>query len=420
MKAQLLLSIALFLVIEIMVTTGCKKGDTNLPPPQHGVIRAKGNPAGLPVSKDIGIAGGELISPDGKIGVLVPAGAVTVTTNFIIQPVINTLPHGVGVSYRLLPEGIHFSLPVTVTFRYSDKDLHGNADGNLDIAYQDSTGIWRQPQFQVIDTIHKILQTDSKHFSDWAIYEPFIIICDKSTIGFNELADLKVREIMSLGGLNGGEITDTLSLDPSYASTKWKLNGQGALNVLLPTSTARYTAPSTYPTPDPVIVSFEIQGVVNLGGKKSKVILIQPITVSDSAFMKFSFKGINYNFKTGLTAISNGSTTSITANGPEGNISFSLTGSSTGSYDFDYFVSKSAIIGLSLQPQLTRIYGITYSVNCGQANVTTEHTPGKVIITGFDEVGGYISGTFSGTIAYEKDCVQDFQPIEGSFRIKRT
>ncbi|HWH62341.1 MAG TPA: hypothetical protein VNS50_03675, partial [Ginsengibacter sp.] len=100
MKAQLLLSIALFLVIEIMVTTGCKKGDTNLPPPQHGVIRAKGNPAGLPVSKDIGIAGGELISPDGRIGVLVPAGAVTVTTNFIIQPVINTLPHGVGVSYR--------------------------------------------------------------------------------------------------------------------------------------------------------------------------------------------------------------------------------------------------------------------------------------------------------------------------------
>ena len=66
---------------------------------------AIGNPVGSAVTKEIGTSGGSITSPDGRITLTIPAGALNTNTSISIQPIENTTPNGVGLSYDFLPNG---------------------------------------------------------------------------------------------------------------------------------------------------------------------------------------------------------------------------------------------------------------------------------------------------------------------------
>ncbi len=76
-----------------------------------------GTPVGDKVSKEIGPAGGEITSSDGRITVNVAPDAVTAPLEFSIQPITNQAQTGLGNAYRLEPNGRYFAMsrPVTCT-----------------------------------------------------------------------------------------------------------------------------------------------------------------------------------------------------------------------------------------------------------------------------------------------------------------
>ena len=73
---------------------------------------AFGIPNGNVSKKEIGQAGGTIISDDGKVELIFPAAALTGNTNISIQPTTNPLPYGAGKAYQFEPSGIQFKKPV--------------------------------------------------------------------------------------------------------------------------------------------------------------------------------------------------------------------------------------------------------------------------------------------------------------------
>jgi hypothetical protein len=81
-----------------------------------------GTPDGTLVSKQIGPAGGKIVSDDGRIELIFPPGAVTESTSISIQPTTNPAPNGAGKAYQFEPSGIQFKKPVQIIFHYSDDE----------------------------------------------------------------------------------------------------------------------------------------------------------------------------------------------------------------------------------------------------------------------------------------------------------
>src|SRR6187402_1496231 len=99
-----LASIALATAVSI---TACSKKDDPGPVPNDtSTVTPVGNPTGAIVTRTINETGGQLISADGTIQILVPAGAVEQATELSIQPISNELTGEAGTAFRLLPHGI--------------------------------------------------------------------------------------------------------------------------------------------------------------------------------------------------------------------------------------------------------------------------------------------------------------------------
>ena len=104
---------------------------------------ARGTPAGSAVTTTIGAAGGTLTSPDGRLALFVPSGALAAPTTFSIQPVTNLAWSGIGTAYRLGPDGTTFAKPATLTFTATAADSANVSAEGLTMGYQDAEGYWR-------------------------------------------------------------------------------------------------------------------------------------------------------------------------------------------------------------------------------------------------------------------------------------
>lgn len=129
------------------------------------------SPAGLPTGRVSHLAidglGGLVVSPDGRLTLTVPPGAVAAGVDFTIGEITNTAPGGVGVAYRLGPSGLAFAVPVVLTFGAAAAPAP--VDG-LAIAVQDApTGWWVRPQGITRDAGTTTLAVAADHFSDWAL-----------------------------------------------------------------------------------------------------------------------------------------------------------------------------------------------------------------------------------------------------------
>ena len=105
-------------MLGLSISSSCSKTDkviTTTPPDEIPTSPADessktpvGSPVGIITRKKVDGKGGQLSSADGRIQVIIPAGAVETSKEFSIQAITNELPGGVGHAFRLLPHGEQF------------------------------------------------------------------------------------------------------------------------------------------------------------------------------------------------------------------------------------------------------------------------------------------------------------------------
>lgn len=210
-----------------------------------------GTPVGDKVSKEIGPAGGTLISPDGRITLTVPPNAVSGATSFSMQPISNTAVNGMGLGYRLEPSGKTFNVPLQITVRYDEKDMEGTFAEALTLAYQDEKGAWHSPTASRVDSTEKTLSVSTTHFTDWTLVSVMRLTPARATV--------RVGESVTLTYTNCYENLFYVlkffyeTCRPGWdQADEWSLVGDGRKSGAYPLMI--YNAPSKKPSPNVVKV----------------------------------------------------------------------------------------------------------------------------------------------------------------------
>lgn len=223
-----------------------------------------GTPQGEKVTKDIGPGGGTLASKDGRLTLIVPKGALTETLPFSIQPITNMAGNGLGLAYRLEPDGKTFTIPLEITVRYDEKDLEGTIPEALSLAYQDTVGEWHLQEQATLDQNKKILTVMTTHFTDWSFLSRLRISPEKATVRVGETLQLKfgpcyhlsngiiARFFRWIGRVTVCEVTNkkyNWDIQPNWFVDIGTIDRPRELTVI-------YTAPSKKPNPNVATVGF--------------------------------------------------------------------------------------------------------------------------------------------------------------------
>jgi hypothetical protein len=188
----------LVLLFVAVLLSSCGGDDTNPmddgnDDPTDAVPTAPGTPNGSPTTTTIGPAGGSLMSADGALQLIVPAGALTTDTALTIQPITNSAWGGVGPAYRLTPDGTTFATPVSLVFEVTDELVVGSAAAFLDGVVQDDSGYWYVLKQRTLDVAGGTLTCRTSHFSDYSLIEGVQIRPASATIDVDEQVLLRIE-----------------------------------------------------------------------------------------------------------------------------------------------------------------------------------------------------------------------------------
>jgi hypothetical protein len=159
------------------------------------LVTAIGTPHGRQVEKEIGPAGGSIVSGDGKVELVFPAGALAKGTTISIQPTTNPIPKRRGLAYRFEPSGIQFQKPVQLVFHYTEEEAENCPPDLMNIALQDHTGKWDMLEYEAIDSNERKLTGFIRHFSYFTNFAALALIPNKDTIPVNATADIAVEDL---------------------------------------------------------------------------------------------------------------------------------------------------------------------------------------------------------------------------------
>jgi hypothetical protein len=419
---QLILLSALF---------SCSKGNDHTEETGTGEVvpvkRSFGNPIAQPVSKEIGAAGGSLESADGKLTLQIPAGAVTSTHLFSIQPIENTLPGSQGKSFRLLPEGIEFNKPVTISYALEESELKESAAEAMYLAYQKKDGYYYLASNTTVDLTNRKLSVQSNHFSDWGIAELFKITADTNQVATGGKAQLKLQWYLGslLESLTGDQPIGNLEDYDGYVSkVSWSL-ATGSGNIRADGIHCTYTAPGQIPAVNPALVSVSVPLTLYDDKRKGQLILTEPITTTGDEYVIFNLDGQTF---VNLPPDQNGEKStrmevdnfylSASMNNDHGIYLLIPIGQDakmgTGSYPYGD-QEKEAYIELSTPEDLGSY--ITHKKDCEYCDQV--FSSGSIKITKIGAVGDYVEGTFKADLWWMGKYAPPKHTIEGKFRVKR-
>lgn len=447
----------------ICVIVGCKKEniESEFPDFSHlrPVITARGTSLGAPRTAQIGPAGGELRSEDGRLMVSIPAGALTNTVTVGVEPISNNAPLGLGTGYRLTPEGVNFAKPVKLTFSYENTMLRGTAAEFLWIVSQKADGTWEGDLRSELDAAARTVSMETSHFSDWILGKMINLelLPSSAVVKVKNSVDLMVTGFLNdedindddllvpLTPVNHGSISENdlvpldqvsnilLKLDKFAMLNfkEWRLDGakapisnsKGKLEVY--GIEATYTAPGNKPSPDNVAVTVTIEARQK-DGKAPTISINAPITISDKEYYaKFSFGGTEFEyFSTAEFTVSDGPKGEGTTGAAyrEGTLMFGV-GSAPGEatawvHGFSFSI-KNPVSGVNVAsctnntessvtfgwlkeaPRGYENLNLNYSKNDQQCLQNRTCNPVTVILNDFKTgVGSVLSGTVSGTLQY--------------------
>lgn len=261
-------SLFLFCVITaIAVLHACKKtaATTDPLPNQPPATTAIGIPIGSATSKSIGTTGGSISSPDGRVELIFPAGALNASTNISIQPVSNTCPGGTGLSYHLMPDGTRFNKPVNFIYHYTAAEMNGRLPYLLYIAYQDSLMHWKADyKKRNVDTVAKTATLGITHFSIWSIGDRLRLFCTPTSESLYENETREIRAVLVDPSQPSDDDLPPLPTEtalPANRLSNWKVNGHSGNSTdgtITPNgNTATYKAPANIPQKRTVQISVE-------------------------------------------------------------------------------------------------------------------------------------------------------------------
>lgn len=251
-----------------MLFIACKKGDVNtavdngnVPPPTTPLKTAAGVPQGAAATKKIGTAGGSIESPDGKIHIDIPAGALASDQTISIQPVTNTLDFAATPAYRVLPQGLTFEKPATVTFTYSEADIKSTLPEGLGAAAQKADGSWAVLPKKQLNKAEKKVSVSFAKAVDLTFFPLCYIKPYDARVKTGEKLHLAVMATMPDGmekypQADGSYITGPYQVMAELVG-EWSYDGKGHLTP--GGATAEYTAPSQVPSRNPEAVSVKLK-----------------------------------------------------------------------------------------------------------------------------------------------------------------
>jgi hypothetical protein len=253
--------------------------ETSTPPVDESTATPVGSAAGAVTRKTIDAQGGQLSSADGRIQVIIPAGALDNAKEFSIQPITNELPGGVGDAFRLLPHGEQFKKAVTIVFNYKKEDLATTLPEFLDIAYQDAAGTWFAILNSTVDKTNRKISVSTTHFSDWGYFKSLNLTPEEATVELGGAVDLKITTrfpYIDPDDVPGGQPSVKILRTPRELRAdeikKWTYTGNGIL--ISRASQAFYTAPDVEPDTNPEVVT----ATINMH-RKGQFMLVSNITV---------------------------------------------------------------------------------------------------------------------------------------------
>ena len=301
------------LLLIIGLFSSCKKSDSPPElPDRPAATTAIGTPVGPPISKSIGTTGGSISSPDGRIELTFPAGALSSNTTISIQPVTNTCPGGIGISYHLMPDGITFSKPVNLVFHYTSEEVNGSNPYLLYIAYQDNAMQWKADfKKRNVDTVAKTVTLGITHFSIWSMGDRLHLFCTPASEEVHENETREFRAVLSDPSQSSNDDLPALpgeTVMPANVVSGWRVNGttgNNTIGTITPNENkATYKAPSNIPQRRSVQVSVELNYTItmynngNVVSSVNQLILFRNITLLPSTFkfkvsIHFKDKGVS-------------------------------------------------------------------------------------------------------------------------------
>lgn len=262
--------------VSVLVAAAVVMGACGVPAPKPKATTVSAT-KGTATTALIGAQGGVLRSPDGRLKVDVPAGALDADATLSVQNLENTAHGRIGDGYRLLPEGTTFKQPVSLTFSYTDASIEGRAEGALGVAFQKADGFWQWVSSPVIDEAANTVTVKTTHFSDWSLVSGFMLRPAVATVGLGDALELRVffcfeyepdPELTALGFPCADTNSDPelQPLVPQGRISKWTVNGVtngdakvGRINITNNVGgQATYVAPNSTPSQNPVAVGAQI------------------------------------------------------------------------------------------------------------------------------------------------------------------
>ena len=226
-----------------------------------------GTPVGEAVRATIGAEGGMLAAADGRLTVVIPAGALSADTALAIQPITNTAPGGRGQGYELSPDGQTFAEPVELRFRPNEDDLAGTALPFLNLELQEGEGYW-----QVLDadrdTGASTLSVTTAHFSHYSPSTTLSLVPSATSVEVESFKEFVVQFCStSYRDQTTGRFATFCKTwqTPTAALVlgDWSVNGVKGGNSTLGVATytgpgsMSYEAPEQVPSDNPVTISID-------------------------------------------------------------------------------------------------------------------------------------------------------------------
>jgi len=256
-----------------------------------------GKPEGEKIQREIGPGGGELVSPDNKIKLIIPPDALSKNTTISIQAAANLSLDGVGKAYHLEPSGIQFKKPATLIMRYDSTALNGSSPELLAIVFQDEKGSWFSIGKFEVDKQAKTLTGKIAHFSSWALNWSVHLRPEKTRVKVSKkvLCRVYIQPCSWADPSERGEaVVGVLGTRFEHPRT-WSVNGviggdadNGTVDetFFLLDVGGDYIAPAIVPTNNPVKVELEIAGIdwFGDGGGNGKIVKTCNVTVYDNYY----------------------------------------------------------------------------------------------------------------------------------------
>jgi hypothetical protein len=416
----------LTLIILLTSLCSCKKNDPGTDKNIQGLVTEVGTEIGGAVTGKIGPSGGTLITNDGRVEFVFPAGALNMETDIVIQPVISNIPMAIGNAYRLMPGNTEFNNPVILKYHYDPDELEGTFPEAIFIAHQNAEGIWLAHGNVVTDTVSKTISAQLYHFSDWGFFSAYHMEVSAEIVEPDELVDLEMMEIpgASLFFSLGQQATAPIgSPVPTASETDFAIDqaqplpvSRGSINAASGTST--YTAPSAFP-PTSSYNLVRILGQIHISPNQIYQ-MTQDISLGGS--VQVNVDGVAYFFNKTCFVISVGTSYQLSAinQSPAYGLSLGWDGSGVGR-----FVSGGAIGKPEFAFNTTdKTYRCTYSI-CGPPDFKCLTT--NVYVSRANKIRYVIKGTFNGTLSIVNGqtlcnsfLIEQYKEVEmsGYFRVK--